>query len=311
MNEWELIELLKSSGKSSEVRLSIGDDAAVLRYGSKYIVITKDLMTEGTHFVIEGYPPFLLGRKLVNSNLSDISAMAGLPKYALLGISIRDGIGDDYIKEILRGVEEELEKNGVILIGGDTVKGKSLTLSMTVIGECKRYVTRGGAKVGDSILLSGPVGYSRAGLREFMRSGKIENQRAEDRFFAGTNRLDLYPLISQSRVNAMIDVSDGFYQDLTHILRESGRGAEIYLDNFPFDSYLDKMAKDEGISYYEFILNSGEEYELIAIISEDEEDSFLKKGFLKAGKIIASNEIVFLKGQNRVQIRNLSFTHHF
>ncbi len=310
MNEWELISFLKGE-LSSKVELSIGDDAAVIKEGDKYFIITKDLMVENTHFILNDYPLALLGKKLVNSNISDIVAMGAYPKYALLGITIREGLGDEALKIMLTGVKEELENAGVSLIGGDTVKGRNLMLSMTVIGETKRYITRKGAQPENLIFLSGKIGYSRAGLREFLSKGIIENSEAEKVFFEGKNRRDLLDFLSEVKINAMIDISDGFYQDLNHILESSEVGAEIYLENLPYDSYLEKLSKEEGVSYYDFVLNSGEEYELIIIVPSYEEERLIKKGLIEIGKIKGERELTFIKDGKKVNVRNLSYTHKF
>ncbi len=310
MNEWELIFFLKGE-LSSKIELSIGDDAAVIREGNEYFVITKDLMVENTHFILNDYPLALLGKKLVNSNISDVVAMGAYPKYALLGISIREGLGDEALKIILTSVKDELKNAGVSLIGGDTVKGKSLMLSMTVIGQTKRYITRKGAQAEDFVFLSGRIGYSRAGLREFLLKGIIKNSEAEKVFFEGKNRRDLLSFLSEVKINAMIDISDGFYQDLNHILENSEVGAEIYLDNLPYDPYLKELSEEEGISYYDFVLNSGEEYELIIVVPAYEEERLIKKGLIKIGKITKERDLIFIKKGKKVNVRNLSYTHKF
>ncbi len=309
MNEWELIEYIKKDFKS-EIELSIGDDCAVIKDYDKYIVITKDLMTEGTHFRLENYPLNYLGEKLVNSNLSDIAAMGAYPSYALLGISVKEKMRENDIKLLIDGIKSNLLQYNTSLIGGDIVKGENLSLSMTIIGETRRYITRDRAKENDIIYLSGEIGYSRAGLYEFIKKGDIKNKNARDRFLRGNNRLDLMSFLKQVRVDALIDISDGFYQDLTHILKSSSVGAVIHLENFPKDSYLEKIANESGLNYYDFILNSGEEYELIVVAPEDDE-KFLNNGFIKVGKIKKEKGLKFFLNEENINIKNLSFTHNF
>ena len=308
MNEWEIIKLLKDSFKS-EIEVPIGDDCAVIKQGDSYLIITKDLMVENTHFTLKNYPLDYLGEKLVNSNLSDMAAMGALPSYALLGLSIKEKLGDEDIKLLLDGIKRKLREHKVFLIGGDIVKSERLSLSLTILGETKRYILRKGAKVGDIIYLSGEIGFSKAGLFEFLNKGKVENKEAEKRFLRGNNRLDLVDFFQSQPIDAMIDTSDGFYQDLNHILEESKVGAEIYLEKFPRITYLEKIAKESGLDYFDFIINSGEEYELI-VVAPEEDKVFIEKGFLKIGKIVEGEGIHFYYNKEEKQIKNLSYTHN-
>ncbi len=309
MNEWELIEYIKGEF-NSKVELSIGDDSAVIKNGDKYLVFTKDLMVEKTHFILENYPLNFIGEKLVNANLSDVAAIGATPLFALLGLCLKEEIKEKDIKLLLNGIREKLKQYNVLLLGGDIVKGENLSLSMTIIGETRRYITRDRAKENDIIYLSGEIGYSRAGLYEFIKKGDIKNKNARDRFLRGNNRLDLMSFLKQVRVDALIDISDGFYQDLTHILKSSSVGAVIHLENFPKDSYLEKIANESGLNYYDFILNSGEEYELIVVAPEDDE-KFLNNGFIKVGKIKKEKGLKFFLNEENINIKNLSFTHNF
>ncbi len=309
MNEWELIEYIKKDFKS-DVELPIGDDSAVIKDGDKYLVFTKDLMVEKTHFILENYPLNFLGEKLVNANLSDIAAIGATPLFALLGLCLKEGMKEKEIKLLLNEIKEKLKQYDALLLGGDIVKGENLSLSMTVIGKTRRYITRDGAKENDIIYLSGEIGYSRAGLYEFVKRGDIKNEKARDRFLRGNNRLDLISFLKQVRVDALIDISDGFYQDLTHILKSSKAGAEIYLEKIQRDPYLEKIAEEEGLNYYDFILNSGEEYELIVVAPEDDE-KFFNEGFIKVGKIKKEKGLKFFLNEENINIKNLSFTHNF
>ncbi len=309
MNEWEFINLIKE-GLKTDLEKSIGDDCAVIKKGDLYILLTKDLMVENTHFILKNTPIEYIGEKLVDANVSDIIAMGGTPKYALLGIVFPKKKKID--KELLiKGIKKRLDKYSINLIGGDTVSGEKLTLSMTIIGETKRYIPRDGAESGDKILISGILGYSRAGLNEFLKKGNIENKTAKSKYFHPACRYDILPVIKKNEIDAMIDISDGFYQDILHILKSSGKGAEINLDKFPVTEYLKDAAKKEGIELYDFILNSGEEYELITIVSEKNKRELIKNGFTEVGEITENREIKFFSRGKEKKISNLSFTHCF
>ncbi len=309
MNEWEFIKLLNKDN-ISEIELSIGDDCAIIKKGNDYLLLTKDLITEGTHFELKNTPIEYIGEKLADSNISDIIAMGGIPKYALLGIVFPKGKEIQYEK-LIDGIKNRLNLYSTSIIGGDTVSGKNLSLSMTIIGEGKRYITRGGAETGDKILISGKLGYSRAGLNEFLTSGKIANKMAFEKYFRPRCRFDLLPIINKTKINSMTDISDGFIQDLSHILVSSGKGGEIYLDNFPVDDYLVKAAENEKIDLYDFILNSGEEYELILTVSEKESLELNKQGFMEVGEITDKKQSVYYYKGKEKKVKNLSYTHSF
>jgi thiamine-monophosphate kinase len=311
MNEWEFIELLKEDNNQLGVELPIGDDCAVIKKGNGYLLLTKDLITEGTHFKLEHTPVEYIGEKLVDSNISDIIAMGGEPRYALLGVVFPNKIKRVNYKKLIEGIKKRLSLYSTILVGGDTVSGEKLTLSMTIVGEGQRYIKRGGAKAGDKIFISGKLGYSRGGLNEFLKNKEINNNIAFEKYFHPKCRFDLISVINKTEINSMIDISDGFYQDFSHILSSSKKGGEIYLDNFPIDDYLIKAAKDEGVNLYDFILNSGEEYELILTVSERESLKLKKLGFIEVGVITEKIQSVYYMNGKQVKIKNLSYTHSF
>jgi len=309
MNEWELIELLKS--KQNDVELSIGDDCAVFRKGNENILITKDLLVEKSHFILPEFPLDSIGRKLVNSNVSDIVAMRGKPEYALLGIVIPQGFGNDSIEKLVFSIKKELKKYSVSLVGGDIVRGEKLTLSMTVVGIADNYVTRAGAKKDDIIFITGDLGYSKAGLSEFKEKGKIKNKKARNKYFEPSCRFDLLSLLSKTNINAMIDISDGFHQDLLHILKVSKVGAEIFLDKFKYNNYLKKNAEHQGLDIFDLIVNSGEEFELIIVAPKSEKEKLEQKDIFSVGKIVEKNILRYFYKDSEYKIKNLSFTHSF
>ncbi len=299
--EWELIKSVRDYFKSSK----IGDDCALIEGGDK-LLITKDLLIEGTHFLLNINPPESIAKRTVASNISDIVASGGKPLYSLIGY----GAGEKHskVREILKEIIKEFKKFGIEVIGGDTVKSDILVISITLIGEPLRYVGRCGAKVGDKIFVSGPLGLSKLGLLK-IRKG-IKNTRAVEKFLYPEARLDLVEDLSRIKVNSMIDISDGFLQDIEHILEESGVGAEVFADKFPvLDEIRDYFKEKEAM--YELLLTSGEEYELLCTAPEGEEEKLKNLGFYSVGRIVSGKGLELKLNGKTFHLNEKGYTHRF
>ncbi len=243
--------------------LGIGDDAAVFR-GAGNIFITKDLLVEEYDFVKDFHPPRLLGRKSLIVNLSDIAAMGGRPLYALVGLGAPGHTDWKWIKEFLAGLASAARQSGTALIGGDLSEASGIVISITVIGEGKTFVTRGGARPGDRIYVSGTLGDAAQGLQLLLKG----ERRGKDRknasllkaFLDPSPRLELGPIVARQKLaSAMVDLSDGLSVDLAHVCRESGAGAEIELEKLPLSRSLLRVA-DQPL---ELALHGGEDFELL------------------------------------------------
>ena len=275
-SESEIIKRLrKRAGVNDEVRLGIGDDAAVIKTtAGKDLIACCDLMVEGVHFRTEWTPPRLLGRKALAVNLSDVAAMGGVPKFAMMSIALPPKCSSAFIDELFLGVFELADKSGVSIIGGDTSSSRdSLFIDISVIGECQsgNAVTRRGARVGDRIYVSGSLGASALGLsllEDGYRLNDLKDPTDAMRQQAILKHLTPEPQLKLGRAigeaglaTAMIDISDGLSTDLSHILDESGCGAIIHSGNIPIAACLFSLASE--IDRVRLALQGGEEYELL------------------------------------------------
>jgi thiamine-monophosphate kinase len=277
--ELEIISKLRRVRQNSDdVSVGIGDDAAVIHSaGGKDLIACCDLMVESVHFRTDWMPPRLLGRKALAVNLSDVAAMGGIPKFAMISIALPSRFGPDFVDEFFGGLFELAKACDVSIVGGDTSSSPdSLFIDVGVIGECEtgKAVTRGGATIGDQIFVTGSLGASALGLllleggfrlgdstieREPMRRQAILKHLSPE------TRLKTGRELAEARLaTAMIDISDGLSTDLCHILEESNCGAVIYADKLPVAECVNSIASTvPGIDALRLALHGGEEYELL------------------------------------------------
>src|SRR5712692_749534 len=308
MRESEIISRLRSIAQiTDDVLVGIGDDAAVIRAADgRDLIACCDLMVEGVHFRSEWAPPRLLGRKALAVNLSDIAAMGGIPRFAMISIALPPRFGSDFVDELFGGLFEMANGCGVSIIGGDTSSSRdSLFIDVSVIGECEsgRAVTRRGAKIGDRIYVSGSLGASALGLSLLEDGFRLDDSkdasdairlRAVLKHLAPEPQLRLGRAIGEARLaTAMIDISDGLSTDLWHILEESRRGAVIHASAIPIAPCVRSLASAaKGIDALRLALHGGEEYELLFTARPEEQQRIAELSTVSGIEITAVGEIV-------------------
>lgn len=247
---------------SSQVDLSIGDDAALFRVKSGYqVAISTDMLVAGTHF-FEDCAPYYIGWKSLAVNVSDMAAMGAKPKWATLAIALPE-VNEAWLAEFSRGFFACAEAFNVDLIGGDTTHGP-LNISVTIMGEVEtgKALVRSGAKAGDDIWISGVLGNAALGLQCLLKN--IDLTEAEQEICLQ----DLY--MPQPRVSlglalsglatSCIDVSDGLLADLSHILSASKLGADIHLDQVACLPTMKHRLQEAIVK--QAVLAGGDDYEL-------------------------------------------------
>lgn len=269
----------------------IGDDAAVLAPGSKYQVITTDLLLEGIHFDLTYSPLKHLGYKAVVVNISDVYAMNARPRQITVSLGVSSKLTIQAIDELYSGILLACERYGVDLVGGDTSTSLTgLTISITAIGEAdkERIVYRSGAKPNDLICVSGDLGASYMGLQLLEREKRVLNGGVDSRpAFDGYDyilerqlkpepRADVVEFFEKINVipTAMIDVSDGLSSELLHISNKSGVGCRIFEEKIPIDHVTKNMAEELSLNPVVAALNGGEDYELLFTIDQKDYEKF-------------------------------------
>jgi len=267
----------------------IGDDAAVLDFENKQIVVTTDLLTEGIHFNLMYVPLKHLGYKAVVVNLSDVFAMNATPKQITVSLAISSKFSVEALDELYSGIYLACEKYGVDLIGGDTTSSLTgLTISVTAIGELEKgkAVYRSGAQVNDLVCVSGDLGGAYMGLQLLERENEVfkvnpkEQPRLEgydyilERQLKPEARGDVMNALKKLGVTptSMIDISDGLSSEVMHICKESKVGCNIYEDKIPMDYQTRKFAEELNINPLVAALNGGEDYELLFTVALSDHD---------------------------------------
>jgi thiamine-monophosphate kinase len=312
-NESEIIARLRKRIRvNTQVMLGVGDDGAVIKPPSgKDLIASCDLMVEGVHFRTDWTSPQLLGHKALAVNLSDVAAMGGIPKFAMMSIALPHWCTSEFIDGLFDGIFELANATGVSIIGGDTSGSPhSLFIDVSVIGECGtgKAITRGGANAGDRIYVSGELGASALGLSLLEGGFRLdESQDASNpkrkavlKHLAPEPQLRLGGVIGEeSLATAMIDISDGLSTDLWHILDESGVGAVIHAASIPVaECVLATASSAPGIDALSLALHGGEEYELLFTARPENHERVIAVAETLGASITAIGDIVPEKDLN-------------
>jgi thiamine-monophosphate kinase len=246
--------------------VGIGDDAAVLKYTrDRHQLLTTDMLCQDDHFKLEWFTPRQIGLKAMESNVSDIAAMGGLPTYAVISLSLTPDTTVEFVEGFYEGLYESADRHNVRIIGGDMTHASIVVVNVALLGEVEKDMLclRSAAKVGDLICVTGDLGRSAAGL-ELLKSGAKGNVMGH---LEPRCRLKEARKIARY-ANAMIDVSDGLASEVNHICEMSGVGAILFKDLIPISKYTKDAAMRTGKDPYGFALSGGEDYELVYTVPQ-------------------------------------------
>lgn len=282
LGEFGLIKHLTDGIKpeNQSTYYGIGDDAAVLEYPNKQVLVTTDLLMEGVHFDLTYTPLKHLGYKSAIVNISDIYAMNGTPRQMTVSIALSKRFSIEDMEEFYAGIRLACGLHHVDIIGGDTTSSLTgLAICITCIGEADKdkVVYRNGAQETDLICISGDLGAAYMGLQLLERE-KAAFQGAEDvqPDFAGKEYLlerqlkpeargDIIRKLAELNIKptAMMDISDGLSSELMHICSQSKVGCRVYEEHIPIDYQTAVMAEEFNMNLTTCAMNGGEDYELL------------------------------------------------
>ena len=293
--EFELISRLTSGfADFHETHTRVGDDCAVVANGDSFIVLTTDVMVQDQHFSLAWSSPYQVGVKLMEANVSDVTAMGAIPDWLLLNLVMPEEMEDSIALEIYRGINDRCKKHSVTLVGGDTVRGPVLTVGATLTGHTDKPVLRSGARVGDLVCVTGDVGASAAALK-VLQSGRQPDDRSLKRHLEPRCRMDIGPAIARF-ASAMIDVSDGIGSEVHHICEQSCTGAAIQATALPIHPGTRAAAHAAGVDPLQCALSGGEDFELLFTMCRDDVGKLKKLtlDFAVIGQIVEPEQGIWL-----------------
>ena len=300
LGEFGLIEHLVGNVKpaNSSTIYGIGDDAAVLDYQEKEVLVTTDMLMEGVHFDLTYFPLKHLGYKAAMVNISDIYAMNGTPKQMTVSVALSKRFCVEDMEDFYAGLQLACQKHGVDLVGGDTTSSLTgLAISITCIGECEKgkAIYRKGAGQNDLICVSGNLGAAYMGLQLLEREKAVFNSTEQDSNtpfapdFSGKEyllerqlkpeaRKDIIEELKRAGVTptSMIDISDGLSSELLHLCKQSGTGCSVFQERIPIDYQTALAAEEFNMDVYTCALNGGEDYELLFTVPLTEHDKIIQ-----------------------------------
>jgi thiamine-monophosphate kinase len=296
--EFQYIEWLRARTPAyPHVLIGPGDDCAALAPPIRPLLVTTDMLMDGTDFVVAEVGPRRVGRKAMAANISDIAAMAGVPTAAVVSVALPlanpdrkvggvehpepHGTGSprEFAEQLYLGLRDIADAFGVPIVGGDTNSWAGpLVISVTALGEATERgpVRRSGAKPGDWVFVTGPLGGSILG-----------------------HHLDFTPRVREAlalhaavELHAMCDISDGLAADLNHILEESRCGAVLVAEAIPIADAARELSRASGKPALQHALSDGEDFELVFTVSPTDGEKLLREpvvpGLTKIGECVES-----------------------
>ena len=291
LGEFALIDHLTKHfkvGQASTVS-SIGDDAAVLEFKDKQIVVSTDLLIEGIHFDLSYMPLEHLGYKTVVVNLSDVCAMNAVASQITVSIAVSNRFPLEALEVLYSGIHKAAKYYNVDVVGGDTTSStRGMIISVTAIGSAskERIVRRSGAKPNDLLVVTGDLGGAYLGLQVLEREKEVfkvnPNNQPDlepytylvERQLKPEARTDIISLLESLEVipTSMIDISDGLSSEVLHLCKSSKVGCDLYEDKIPLDPQMMTTCEEFNVDSTTIAINGGEDYELLFTIDQSDFD---------------------------------------
>ncbi len=267
LGEFALIERLRRlvPAVGPGVRVGIGDDAAVVHLEGE-VLATCDIQVEGVHFDRSLCTPGDIGWRALAVNLSDIAAMGGTPRFALISLALPAETDVEVVDGVYGGLAELASAHAVVVVGGNVSRIPGpLVIDVTLLGEADTTLRRSEARPGDEVWITGAVGKAAAGLY-LLRHPEIKVPGAEA-LVAAYRRPQPQPaagrLLVRAGATALIDTSDGTASDLLHLVEASGVGVRVDASHLPLPAGLSEAARAAGVDPFAWALGGGEDYELL------------------------------------------------
>ena len=264
------------SGRAPGVLVGPGDDAAIVEPARGSMLVTTDMLLDGVHFDLGAIAPTDLGSKSIVVNVSDIAAMGGSPRYAVVSLGLPPTIEMPWVIELYGGMRAACDEYALSLVGGDTSRAEAVTIAVAVIGDVapRSAVTRDGARPGDLIAVTGSLGGAAGGfLLSRLHPSRLGRALSEpwgrallEALHRPVARVGEGQTLARAGATAMMDLSDGLAKDLSRLCAASGCGARVRLDDVPVSAAVRAAGDVLGVDPLELALSGGEDYELLATL---------------------------------------------
>ena len=312
--EFGFIDFIKANFNQPEGIIGIGDDCAVMPAGDGELLFSTDLLMEGVHFLRDESSPEDVGWKAAAVNLSDIAAMGGTPVATFLSIALPKDAQGEWAERFIEGFASISREYDVPLLGGDTTSSlRDIAVNVGILGRCPsgKRLMRSGAKVGETIYVTGPLGDSAAGLMAILKGiDKTEEVKVLiQRHKRPVPRVKEGLLLRDSEsVGAMMDISDGIASDLRHIMKASGVGAVVELDRLPCSPEFVSVCDEQGWDRYELQTGGGEDFELLFTGPEGMEKD-LDINVYPIGRIVPGDSLQWTVADKKVSLEFNGYKH--
>lgn len=301
----------------------IGDDAAILDFKDKKVVVSTDLLIEGVHFDLAYMPLKHLGYKAVVVNISDICAMNAKPTQITVSVAVSNRFPLEALEELFEGITLAANHYKVDVIGGDTTSSqKGLIISITAIGEAEEneLTYRDGAQSTDLLVVTGDLGAAYMGLQVLEREKQVflvnPNSQPDldqyaylvERQLKPEARTDVRTLLHALEIKptSMIDISDGLSSEIMHICKKSKLGCNLYEEKLPLDPQFISVCEEFNIDSTTVAINGGEDYELLFTISINDFDKIkANPNFTVIGHMTQESEGIHLitRANTKIELR--------
>lgn len=255
--------ILPGLAGGGDVLVGPGQDCAVVGAGTKRWLLTVDSLVEGVHFRPDWLTPSALGRRSYAVNASDIAAMGGAPRFALVNLAVPPNYPVRSLRQLQSGIVRAAAADGAAVVGGNLTRADQLAVTIALVGECgRRWSTRQGARPGDHVFVTGTLGDAALAVCRLLRGEAVPPSLLQ-RYRSPQARVQAGGLLVRSGVvSAMIDVSDGLVQDLGHLCEQSRVGVRVEAERVPRSAAARRLAAPLALA-----LCGGEDYELLCTVA--------------------------------------------
>jgi thiamine-monophosphate kinase len=312
-DEREIIKTFQNRfGKKSSF---LANDVEVLKIGNSKFIVKSDMLVQSTD-VPPGMKIQDIARKSIVACVSDFACKGIQPSFATIAVAMPRNFTLKMIKELADGFLKSSQEFGLQIVGGDTNEGKEIIIEVSMFGVSNKKISaRGGAKVGDIVMVSGPFGYSSAGLKIILDGykGDVEfTKRCKKAIFTPHPRLG-FGLKAARYFSSSMDSSDGLSITLNDMSGQSKR--RFVITNLPAEDDLIKFACQNKINLNNLVFCGGEEYEIIFTISPKNLQKVknlakkVKISLFEIGHVFSGKGVIFVKNKKSRIIKKCGWTH--